>query len=59
MYRGVASRRSSGGRRSVGKKVKVAPLQVVGPPAMAAGLTDHVWKIEDMLAMMDGTAKVG
>lgn len=22
-------------------------------PAMAAGLTDHVWKIEDLLAMMD------
>jgi hypothetical protein len=22
-------------------------------PAMAAGLTDHVWTIEEMLAMMD------
>jgi hypothetical protein len=28
-------------------------------PAMAAGLTDHVWTIEEMLGMMDGTAKVG
>ena len=28
-------------------------------PAMAAGLTDHVWKIEDMLALMDGAVTVG
>lgn len=28
-------------------------------PAMAAGLTDHVWTVEKMLAMMDGTLKVG
>jgi hypothetical protein len=28
-------------------------------PAMAAGLTDHVWKIEDMLAMMDATVVAG
>lgn len=28
-------------------------------PAMAAGLTDHVWKIEDLVAMMDGSEKVG
>jgi len=26
---------------------------------MAAGLTDHVWKIEDLVAMMDGSEKVG
>ena len=25
-------------------------------PAMAAGLTDHVWTVEDMLAMMGGTS---
>jgi IS1 family transposase len=24
-------------------------------PAMAAGLTDHVWKVEDLVAMLDGT----
>lgn len=28
-------------------------------PAMAAALTDHVWTIEEMLGMMDGTVKVG
>lgn len=28
-------------------------------PAMAAGLTDHVWTIEAMLGMMDGAVKVG
>lgn len=28
-------------------------------PAMAAGLTDHVWTIEEVLGMMDGTANVG
>jgi IS1 family transposase len=28
-------------------------------PAMAAGLTDHVWKIEEILALMDGMVRVG
>jgi IS1 family transposase len=28
-------------------------------PAMAAGLTDHVWTIEDMLSMMDSTVVPG
>lgn len=28
-------------------------------PAMVAGLTDHVWTIEEMLGMMDGAVKVG
>ncbi|MEO8714411.1 MAG: IS1 family transposase [Acetobacteraceae bacterium] len=28
-------------------------------PAMASGLTDHVWKVEEILAMMDGTTLVG
>lgn len=28
-------------------------------PAMAAGITDHVWAIEEMLGMMDPTRPVG
>jgi len=28
-------------------------------PAMAAGLTDHAWTIEEMLAMMDGAVRLG
>jgi IS1 family transposase len=28
-------------------------------PAMAAGLTNHVWKVEEILAMMDETARIG
>ena len=28
-------------------------------PAMAAGLTNHVWKVEEILAMMDGANEVG
>ena len=28
-------------------------------PAMACGLTDHVWSVEEMLQKMDGTYPVG
>jgi IS1 family transposase len=28
-------------------------------PAMAAGLTDHVWKVEELLGMMDGETTIG
>lgn len=28
-------------------------------PAMAAGLTDHVWTVEEVLAMMDGETTIG
>ena len=35
------------------------PRRYLTPPAMAIGLTDHVWSVEEVCALLDPTVQLG